>query len=328
MNDCIRKVTGAMLAIQRYPWEQGVCAQAMYEAGDNEVWVAMAHDAILRQKEDGRLAVINDNIAVTDPAANGEVCLRAYELTGDAFYKTGAQRMMDYLMKDAPRTPDGIIYHNTISFNEGYSPDQLWIDAAYMAPPFIAVMGEVEEAVKQLKGYFRYLQDPETKVLFHNYDVGTGRFVRRLRWATGNGWALMGVARVAVEAKKRGRLDLYDELTAMGNELLDAMLRYQLPDGRFHDIMDDESTFVDGTSSMMMSVYIYRGVLEGWLDKKYLEKAERAYQTVTGKVDRFGIVHEVCGCPHFVSEGTSAEAQASLIMADAWRTRTLRLQEQ
>ena len=77
MNETMQKVAGAMLAIQRYPWEQGVCAQAMYELGDNEIWVAMAHDAILRQKEDGRLAVINENVAVTDPAANGEVCLRA-----------------------------------------------------------------------------------------------------------------------------------------------------------------------------------------------------------------------------------------------------------
>jgi unsaturated rhamnogalacturonyl hydrolase len=323
MNDTAKKVMGAMLAIQRYPWEQGVCAQAMYEAGQTEIWVAMAHDAILRQKEDGRLAVINDNIAVTDPAANGEVCLRAWELTGDTFYRDGARRMMDYLMKDAPRTPDGIIYHNTISFAEGYSPDQLWIDAAYMAPPFIAVMGEVEEAAKQLEGYFRYLQDKETKVLFHNYDVGTGRFVRRLRWATGNGWALMGVARVAVEAKKRGKLALYEELTAMGNELLDAVLRYQLPDGRFRDILDDPDSFVDGTSSMMLSVYVYRGVLEGWLDKKYLDCAERAYAAVSQHVDRFGIIHQVCGCPHFVSQGTSAEAQASFIMADAWREKVL-----
>lgn len=109
MNELTKRVAGAMLAIQRYPWEQGVCAQAMYEAGVENVWVPMAHDAILRQKEDGRLAVINSNFAVTDPAANGEVCLRAWELTGDEFYKKGAQKMFDYLMRQAPRTPDGVI---------------------------------------------------------------------------------------------------------------------------------------------------------------------------------------------------------------------------
>ena len=325
MNETAQRVMGAMLAIQRYPWEQGVCAQAMYEAGQENIWVAMAHDAILRQTPDGRLAVTGENIAVTDPAANGEVCLRAWELTGDAFYKDGAQRMYDYLMHTAPRTPDGVIYHNEISFDPAFTEKQLWVDSAYMAPPFLAVMGNVEEAAAQLRGLFRYLRCPETGVLFHNYDVGSGKFVRRLRWATGNGWALMGVARVAIEAKKRGMLALYEELTGMGNALLDAMLRYQLPDGRFHDIMDDESSFVDGTSSMMMSVYIYRGVIEGWLGKEYLAHAERAYATCCTKADRFGILHEVCGCPHFVAEGTSAEAQAAFIMADTWREKALAL---
>ena len=324
MNELTKRVAGAMLAIQRYPWEQGVCAQAMYEAGVENVWVPMAHDAILRQKEDGRLAVINSNIAVTDPAANGEVCLRAWELTGDEFYKKGAQKMFDYLMRQAPRTPDGVIYHNTVTFDEHFTPQQLWVDSAYMAPLFIAVMGDVDEAAKQLYGLFKYLQDPETKLLFHNYDVGTGKFVRHLRWATGNGWALMGIARVAIEAKKQGKLELYHELTGMGNEVLEALLRYQQPDGRFLDIVDDSASFIDGTSAMMMSVYIYRGVIEGWLGRDELPYAEKAFEAVSGSIDRFGILHEVCGCPNFVSQGTSAEAQASYIMAATWREKALR----
>ena len=36
------KVAAAMLAMQRHPWEQGVCAQAMYEAGKSEYWLPMA----------------------------------------------------------------------------------------------------------------------------------------------------------------------------------------------------------------------------------------------------------------------------------------------
>ena len=166
------------------------------------------------------------------------------------------------------------------------------------------------------------MQDPGTRLFFHNYDVGTGKFVRRLRWATGNGWALMGIARVAAEAKKRGRLDILAELTARGNEVLESLVRFQLPDGRFRDIVDDENSFVDGTSAMMMSVYIYRGVLEGWIhDGAMVDRADRALATVQSKVDRFGIVREVCGCPHFVSQGTSAEAQAALLMAYAWGER-------
>ena len=65
------KVINAMLAMQRYPWEQGVCAQALYEAGCDDIWVAMAHDAVKRMDSLGRLAMAGGGEAVSDPAANG-----------------------------------------------------------------------------------------------------------------------------------------------------------------------------------------------------------------------------------------------------------------
>lgn len=314
----IDKVKNAMLAIQRYPWEQGVCAQALYELSD-ETWICMAHDAVLRQQEDGRLAVINDNIAVTDPASNGEVVYRAYERTGDDFYLSAANKMKDYLKNVAPRSHDGVIFHNDISFDEKFTEKQFWIDSAYMAPPFLAVMDEIDDAILQIKGLFKYLLDEETGVLFHNYDYGSKRFIRRLRWATGNGWALMGISRVISELRTRGLTDACCELVQLGNDLLISVLKYQLEDGRFHDIMDDETSFIDGTSSMMVAAYIYRGIFEGYVDKKYIENANKAYDTVTSKIDEYGIIREVCGCPHFVSEGTSAEAQASYLIASAWK---------
>ena len=43
------KVIYAMLAMQRYPWEQGVCAQALFEAGKDELWIPMAYDAVVRR---------------------------------------------------------------------------------------------------------------------------------------------------------------------------------------------------------------------------------------------------------------------------------------
>lgn len=312
-------VKNAMLAVQRYPWEQGVCAQALYESGDIKTAVAMAYDAVLRQQADGRLAVINQNIAVTDPAASGEVVLRAYELTGDPFYKTAADRMLHYLLKKAPKTQEGIIYHNEISFHQGYSPYQIWADAIYMAPPFIAAMGEVEEACRQIEGYFHYLYLPEKKLLCHIYDVGTRQYVRKKIWATGNGWALMGIARVADIACDMGRLDIYDKLIGLGIALLDNMLTYQLSDGRFHDILDDDTTFVDGTAAMMAAAFIYRGCGRSWLAEEYIERAELVVEVMEHYVDEFGIIHGVCGCPDFLKEGTSAESMASYIMMHSWR---------
>ena len=93
------RVICAMLAMQRHPWEQGVCAQALYESGLKELWIPMAREAVNRMSPDGRLAMVSGGPAVSDPACNGEVCLRAYEQTGDLYFKSGADRMLEYLME-------------------------------------------------------------------------------------------------------------------------------------------------------------------------------------------------------------------------------------
>lgn len=332
-KDKVLKVKNAMLAVQRYPWEQGVCAQALWEMGDKTTAIAMAHDAVLRQQPDGRLAVINANIAVTDPAANGEVVWRAYKETGDEKYKVAAEKMLDYLLNKAPRVKEepnkdidkdkGLICHNEVSFHESFSPDQIWVDSIYMAPPFLAVMGEIDEAITQIEGYMDYLYDEKTGLLFHIYDTGTKSYIRKLRWATGNGWALLGIARVLEIGKEMG----YDNFTRLDNlkskaiKLLDAMLPYQLEDGRFLDIMDDENSFPEGTGAMMMATFIYRGVVGGWLSEEYLPYADKVRETMEKYVDEYGIIQEVCGCPNFDKVGTSAESMAAYLMMYGWHER-------
>lgn len=334
-EETITLVKNAMLAVQRYPWEQGVCMQALYELGDITTAVAMAHDAVLRQTPDGRLAVINDNIAVTDPAANGEMVYRAYEITGNLRYKEAAEKMLSYLMTQAPRTEKGILCHNEISFHEGFSPNQIWVDSIYMAPPFLAVMGELEEAVRQIEGMYAYLYDKESGLLRHIYDATQNRFVRDKLWATGNGWALLGMVRVLEniqkkincisdqtiheEGSRRAQLsELKNRVKDMFLPLLDNMIACQLPDGRFHDVLNDSQTFVDGAAAMMMAAAIYRGCVNGFLSEKYLQYANLVYGTMDQYVDDFGLIHEVCGCPDFLTEGTSAESMAAYLMMHAW----------
>lgn len=324
------RVMHAMLAVQRHPWEQGVCAQALLECREKGLVVAMAHEAVTRQLPDGRLAAPNPTPAVTDPASNGEAVLRAWKITGDETYLQACRRMLNYLLEKAPRTDDGVILHNEVSFYEGYSARQLWVDSVYMAPPFLAATGMIDEAVRQIEGYFRYLRDPETGLLRHIYDEGTKRFVRPHLWATGNGWALMGLARVIAEADRRLlheseeiRVRMHGhrkKLIALARPLIDAMLKYRLADGRFRDILDDESSFPEGTAAMMLAATIYRGVCDDWLDGKYLQYADLIRKTMEAYVDDYGIIHEVCGCPDFVKTGTSAESMAAYLMMHAhWR---------
>ncbi|MCL2109578.1 MAG: glycoside hydrolase family 88 protein [Oscillospiraceae bacterium] len=315
------KVKTAMLAVIRYPWEHGVCAQALYEAGETVAYVNMAREAVHRQQEDGRFATIVDNVAVTDPASCGEAVLRASELTGDIYYKIGALKMLDYIRKKAPRTEGGIVLHNEVSFFEGFSTRQIWVDSCYMLPPFLAIMGEFDEAEKQMDGYIDCLKDPKTGLLYHIYDTEQKRFVRKKLWATGNAWALMGIARLVSEAKATANDRIFEKYTKILRDMLDTMLGFQCENGMFRDILDEPNSFYDGTSAMMTAAVIYRGVYEKWLDEKYLENAEKIYGYIPSTIDEYGLIHGVCGSPDFQSEGHSAEAQAAFVFMEAWRGR-------
>jgi len=97
--------------------------------------------------------------------------------------------MLEFLLEKAPRTRKGLIYHNHIE-------NMIWVDAFYMAPPFLAVAGHPDEAVKQLEGYRETLRHPEKGAYYHMWDEDRQRFERKLLWGVGNGWAAAGMTRV------------------------------------------------------------------------------------------------------------------------------------
>lgn len=303
------KVKMAMLAMQRDAWEQGVAAQAMLENGDEEMVILLAKDAVVRQVEDGRLAVISCWEGVTDPAANGEALLFAAEKTGDERLRLGAQKMIEYLLKRAPRTKDGTLYHVS-------NKPQVWVDSMFMAPPFIALAGYPEEAVKQVEGIRRILWNPTKKLFSHNWDDGRGEFIRRDFWGVGNGWAAAGMARV-INALRPGMVGEKRRLIGYVKEVVDGCLIHQRDDGLFHDFVDNPGTFVETNLAQMLAYTIYRGVRAGWLESSYLQHAGRMRNAARNKVDGFGLVQGVCGSPNFDSPGTATEGQAFFLLMEA-----------
>jgi unsaturated rhamnogalacturonyl hydrolase len=305
----IQKVMHAMLAMQRRAWEQGVAAQALLELGETELVVLLAKDAVVNQLKDGRLGLNEGRNPVTDPASNGEPLLFAARVTGEQNLQEAAERMVEFLLYKAPRTREGIIYHN-------YIENMIWVDSFYMAPPFLAVAGYHQEAIKQVLGYRKILRNPEKKLYYHIWDEDKHQFERKLFWGVGNGWAAAGMSRVinalpdSMEKEKAMVADFV-------GELLDGCLVYQRADGLFHDILDDPTTFVETNVGQMLSYAIYRGVKGSWLDRAYLQHADRMRTAVYQKVDSYGLVQGVCGAPNFNRPGTATEGQAFFLLMEA-----------
>lgn len=313
-DELVERVKRAMLTMQRDAWEQGVAAQALLESGERELVILMAKEAVVRQLEDGRLAVISCNEGVTDPAANGEAVLYAAEATGDQALGAAAAKMLEYLLKRAPHRKDGTLYHVA-------DKRQVWVDSIYMAPPFLAAAGEPEEAVRQVEGVRKLLWDPRNKLFSHIWDDDLKGFFRRDFWGVGNGWAAAGMSRV-VEALPDRMGGEKKRLAGYVKDVVDGCLAFRRPDGLFHDVVDKPATFIETNLAQMLAYTIYRGVKGGWLGRGYLRHAEVMRDAARRKVDAFGYVQGVCGSPDFESAGTATEGQAFFLLMEAAAVKT------
>ena len=305
----IEKVKKALLAMQRYSWEQGVAAQALLESGEPAWAILFAKDAVVRQTADGRLGVMGDNLAVTDPAANGEAVLYAAKITGDPQLAQAAEKMAAWLLHNAPKTADGTLYHHTHT-------RQVWVDSFYMAPPFLAAAGHYQEAIEQIDGFRKLLWQPAHKLYAHIWDDDLKAFARKDFWGVGNGWAAAGMTRILRALPDTMRAEK-NRLAGYVKEVIDGCLQFQRADGLFHDVVDQPTTFVETNLAQMLSYAIYRGITGGWLDHGYLKPADEMRQAVYAKVDEFGLVQGVCGAPHFNRPGTAPEGQAFFLLMEA-----------
>jgi rhamnogalacturonyl hydrolase YesR len=120
-------------------------------------------------------------------------------------FATAASEQLNYLLNVAPRAPNGAI-------SQRENQVQLWADFIYMAPPFIAYYGALEDedrcqdllqtAYDQVRFYREVLYDQNVSLWRH---IALGNGTDPTHWATGNAWAAAGTMRV-LAAIQRSRV--------------------------------------------------------------------------------------------------------------------------
>jgi rhamnogalacturonyl hydrolase YesR len=244
-----------------------------------------------------------------DPAGTGEPVHAAGWLLEHPDLSEASERMQAYLLNDAPRAEDGTLYHMN-------DRAEVWVDSLYMAPPFLAITGHAAEAVRQINGIRKRLWNAETKLYSPIWDEAAGGLKRSEFWGVGNGWAAAGIMRV-INALKDDMVKERLELTSHVQELLDGCIVHQHPDGLFHYIVDDPTTFVETNLAQMLAYTIYTGVKRTHLGTAYLPSADRMREAAHAKVDEYGLVRGVCGAPTFDHPGISPEGQAFFLLMEA-----------
>ncbi len=292
--EVVERVLTALLAMQRCSWEQGVAGHAALDLGRDDLARLLAEAAVTRQAADGRLGGADDN------AVNGAAC-------GEAVLRAGfggaARRQLDWLLRDAPRAADGTLFHVL-------GGREVWADTVYMVVPFLALAGHPDAAAAQVAGHRRRLCRDGLYAAVWSEDTGSLR--RSDHWGGGNGWVVAGIARAA-----RLVPALRGDLTGHAREVLDSCLALRRPDGLFHDVLDDPSTFVETNAAQMFGYAALTGAADGWLPSAYAEVGRDLVAAARRKVDASGVVRGACGAPTFDRPGTSAEAQAFHLLATA-----------
>ncbi|MBR4362418.1 MAG: glycoside hydrolase family 88 protein [Ruminococcus sp.] len=150
---------------------------------------------------DGRIPTAVKEDFNLDNICGGRNLLALSDITGDKRYIAAAESLIRQL-DEQPRLSCGSFWHKSIY------PDQMWLDGAYMALPFLAAYGiytgdsaYTRDALAQLKNIRSIMRDDKTGLYYHGYcetrdkcwcDSETG--LSPNFWLRANGWLCAGLA--------------------------------------------------------------------------------------------------------------------------------------
>jgi len=236
--------------------------------------------------------------AAGDPSSLGIPALLIS--TSDHSYLTAARRQASFLLSHIPRTSKGAISHR-------YDVAEAWSDFVYMVPPFLSYLsvstGDInylctaltqiyiyrdELCIKegQHRGQWRHIIGPQ------NQDEGA--------WATGCGWAGMGMARVLATMTKwkttRGWEDEQARLKGYILELLNGALASPRDPANklLRNYLNDETYSGEVAGTALLAATVYRmAVLVPEFGGEYLTWADESRGAVEKCIDKDGLVAPV-----------------------------------
>ena len=293
--------------MQRYSWEHGVAMQGMLAIGDTAKLLLMARDSVQRGKPDGRLSMVGSDMNIADTGVNGPGILAAFKISGDEKYKKAAQAQYEYLKMPESKNAMGVIYHNNKS-------KVIFSDNMFMVAPFLAQMGDFDEAIRQIEGIREVLWNKDKKLFHHIRIQETGEFKDPSFWGGGNGWCAAAIAQV-IGYLPTERIADRQKLIGYYNDLINGCLANQLPNGLFYDKIT-EPNFEESTLAAMLAFSIYTGIKAGWLNLSYQVSADKMRKGVYSKIDEYGLLQGASAAPRFNSPGTSPEGQAFVLMME------------
>ncbi|WP_119461090.1 glycoside hydrolase family 88 protein [Rhodospirillaceae bacterium SYSU D60014] len=232
----------------------------------------------------------------TDYLTPGKALIRLNERVPQLQLGSAAERLMRWYTEETPRGPDGVHY---------FRPDlpqfrtTVLVDSMYHVPSFFAQLGastgdeaHFRSAIETWVSHAAALTGPRGPLLFHNYDVGSGRY-RGYGWGRGNGWALLGLADVLelLPESHPQRTDLVKRFETLSRLVFDLQDR----SGFWRTLLDEKEAYLESSTAAFYGAAFMKGVRLGFLDERYAGSYERAWTAMLSRIDADGGFFGVSG---------------------------------
>ena len=292
----------------RWDYEQAILLKALEQVwirtGDGKYYQFILKNMDSYVNEKGEIKTYKGEQFNIDNITGGRILLMLYRETGKEKFKLAADLLRNQL-KNQPRTQEGGFWHKKIY------PNQMWLDGLYMGEPFYAEYSKAfdepqnfNDIADQFIWMEKHARDTKTGLLYHGWDES-----KEQKWAneaTGTspnfwgralGWYVMALVDVLDtfpkdHPKRPKLLDIFQRL-------MPAIVKYQdSKEGCWYQIMDKidgKGNYMEASGTAMFVYGLAKGVRMRYLDKSYLQNAQKGYQ---GMLKNF-ISVDSKGTPHY-----------------------------
>ncbi|MGD8998296.1 MAG: glycoside hydrolase family 88 protein, partial [Anaerolineae bacterium] len=279
---------GATDTLGRCDWTSGVFA-----LGWGTAWRSTGDAAYARRIQDWVDSCAIDNYTIThvNDGLLGYGALMAYQFDPQPDYLAFAERVADYLMDAAPRTPKGTLAHF-----EG----QVWADTLISAVPFLVEMNRVtgdpvylDEAATQVMLHAEVLQDPTTNLFSHAWDEAADEYLSASYWGRGNSWNMIASAQL-LNALPVSH-GLRSQVVSIVQDQAEALAALQDPSGLWHTVVDRPAFYLESSGSAGIAYGLRCGLRAEWLPPELEAVAEQARLGLWRKVLADGTLTDASG---------------------------------
>ena len=228
-------------------------------------------------------ARVNPAVDQSDTAAPGLITYAMYKRSGKEEYKRLTDKVLDYIRYE-PRLYLDCLNHLGCSKKGRLYPKSVWIDSVMMFSVFTSLYASengdtelLDFAARQPKQYASMMLDEEAGLWAHSYWVKAKCAYPRnnIFWGRGNGWVIcafpMILDNIGLDHKEA------PEIIALFRKTSEALLPLMNEDYTFNTLLRHKS-YRELSATALISAGWLHGVRCGYLDKKFLAPAVRAFE--------------------------------------------------